>query len=78
MVIKFKFNCCCYVFRDLVCYSCNGSSFNHYVALLFFRYIAKITKQKAFNKSQIDAYAKLLEPDDWKVRLHEFIFMFQR
>lgn len=37
-----------------------------------------ITKQKAFNKSQIDeytqvifmdeAYTKLLDPDDWKVR----------
>ena len=36
-----------------------------------------ITKQRAFNKSQIDestqiifmdeAYAKLLDPDDWKV-----------
>jgi len=46
-----------------------------------------ITKQKAFNKSQIDAetqiifmdeaYAKLLDPDDWKVRLHEFILKFQ-
>ena len=40
------------------------------------RYIAMITKQKAFNKSLIDqetqvifldeAYAGLLEPDDWK------------
>jgi len=41
------------------------------------RYIAMITKQKAFNKSLIDqethvisldeAYAALLDPDDWKV-----------
>lgn len=48
------------------------------IALHVFRYIAMITKQKAFNKSQIDedtqiifmdeAYTKLLDPDDWKVR----------
>ena len=46
------------------------------------RYIAMITKQKAFNKSLIDqetqvifldeAYAGLLEPDDWKVDLFNF------
>ena len=45
--------------------------------LVNLRYIAMITKQKAFNKSLIDqetqvifldeAYAGLLEPDDWKV-----------
>ena len=45
--------------------------------LLDLRYIAMITKQNAFNKSLIDqetqvvfldeAYAGLLEPDDWKV-----------
>ena len=44
---------------------------------LFLRYIAMITKQKAFNKSLIDqetqvifldeAYAVLLELDNWKV-----------
>jgi len=52
------------------------------ISLSFFvvvdlRYIAMITKQKAFNKSLIEqetqvifldeAYAGLLEPDDWKV-----------
>ena len=45
--------------------------------LLDLRYIAMITKQKAFNKSLIDQetqvifldedYAGLLKPDDWKV-----------
>ena len=59
LVVMFKFNCLFQI---------------SYV----FRYIAMITKQRAFNKSQIDAdtqiifmdeaYAKLLDPDDWKVR----------
>ena len=41
------------------------------------RYIAMITKQKAFNKSLVDentqmifldeAHANLMEPDDWKI-----------
>ena len=41
------------------------------------RYIAMISKQRAFNKSMIDpdtqvifldeAYSKILDPDDWKV-----------
>ena len=47
------------------------------LGFFFLRYIAMVTKQKQFNKSMIDcdtqlifmdeAYAGLLEPDDWKV-----------
>ncbi|XP_078383761.1 uncharacterized protein LOC144666234 isoform X2 [Oculina patagonica] len=53
------------------------SLFAPIAAIIPQRYIAMITKQKAFNKSLIDqqtqiifldeAYAGLLEPDDWKV-----------
>ena len=60
-------------------------SLSFFLHSLHLRYIAMITKLKAFNKSLIDqqtqvifldeAYAGLLDPDDWKVGCALYIFL---